>query len=143
MLSAATRHPTRFVLEATSNQPSLADLWATAAVADGRVGEERNPAPFWGGKGINGEKLRPKSESLRWVFPWEPVAKCSVPPCLGLSPASSILYHPKIQSVKARLGGLGALQTLEPSPSPPPCPGVSSKQRKNKGMVLGNGFADD
>lgn len=67
------------MLEATSNEQSLADLWATAAAADGQAGEGNNPLPFWGGKGMNGEKLQPKSGGLSWVFPWEPVTKCSVP----------------------------------------------------------------
>lgn len=64
----------RVVLEAISNQQSLADLWATAAAALGRAGKEKSSA-FFGRKGDKWREIQPKSGSLRWVFPQEPIAK--------------------------------------------------------------------
>lgn len=139
-------HPPVALLEATSDQQSLADPWAAADQAR----EERNPVWVFLRANDKWKEAAAKLWRTGMDFPWEPVAKCSVtasPSSQGFNPAgvlpsSSTFYLPKTQHRKAKSQGPGALQTLEPSPALFPFPPCCFFNGRKKGMVLSHGFMD-
>lgn len=91
-----------------------------------RRGKREIQCGFFRGKRIHGKKLQPNSGRLRWIFPWEPVAKCSVSASTssqGFNPAGvfpPILDPPPPQNTEWESQIPGTRSSADPGAQPSP-----------------------